>query len=139
NNPIEIAVSRFNEPKPEYVLTAGDIGYYIMAKVSPRHIRCLPGTPVAAIANQTVLANQVKSNNKVLVVDLQGLSTRYQPEIKPGFFTLDCFAPSDTYDWTADNSRDPWYVGAGVDGAADDTGLVQANKGARLRYTPAGN
>ena len=77
-----------------------------------------------------------KSNNKVLAVDLQGLSTRYQPEVKPGFYTLDCFAPSDTYDWTADNNRDPWYVGAGVDGAVNDTGLVQANKGARLRYTP---
>ncbi len=139
SNPIEIAVSRFNEPKREYILTAGDIGYYIMVKVSPKHIRCLPGDPLTAIANQPVLANQVKSNNRVLVVDLQGMSTRYQPEVKPGFYTLDCFAPSDTYDWTVDNSRDPWYVGPGVDGAADDTGLVQANKGARLRYTPVGS
>lgn len=138
-NPVEIAVSRFNEPKREYVLTAGDIGYYIMARVSPKHVRCLPGAPVSAIASQPVSANQVKSNNKILVVDLKGISTRYQPEVKPGFYTLDCFAPSDTYDWTASNSRDPWYVGAGVDGAANDTGLVQANKGARLRYTPVGN
>jgi hypothetical protein len=52
---------------------------------------------------------------------------------------LDCFAPADTYDWTADNSRNPWYVGAGTDGAANDTGLVQANKGARVRFTPVGN
>ena len=139
NNATEVAVSRFNDPKREYILTAGDIGYYIMAKVSPKHIRCRPGMPVAAIADELVSANQIKSNNRILVADLQGMSTKYQPEVKPGFWTLDCFAPADTYDWIADNSRDPWYIGTGTDGAANDTGLVQANKGARLRFTPIGN
>ena len=55
NKPVEIAVTRFNEPRREYILTAGDVGYYIMAKVSPKHIRCLPGTAVAAIASQPIL------------------------------------------------------------------------------------
>lgn len=139
NNPVEIAVSRFNEPAYEYVLTAGDIGYYIMAKVWPKHIRCRPGEPVTVITSVAISAADVKSNSKSLNVDVKTMSTKYQPEVKPGFWTLDCFAPADTYDWTADNSRDPWYVGAGVDGASNDTGLVQANKGARLRYTPVGN
>lgn len=138
SNPVEIAVSRFNKPKFEYVLTAGDIGYYIMSKVSPKHIRCRVGEPVSEITNEPVSAGYIKSNNKMLNVDLVSLSTKYQPEIIPGFWTMDCFAPADTYDWVADNSRDPWYVGAGTDGAANDTGLVQANKGARLRFTPVG-
>src|SRR4029077_3968779 len=116
-----------------------DIGYYIMATVSPKHIRCRAGEPVAAISNIAVAASDVKADGKTLVVDLMSMSTKYQPDVRPGFWTLDCFAPADTYDWEADNSRDPWYVGAGVDGAANDTGLVQANKGARLRYTPVGN
>ena len=139
SNPVEIAVSRFSEPKFSYVLTAGDIGYYIMAKVAPKHIRCRAGEPLAAITSEQVTASYVKSDNKILNVDLQGMSTKYQPEVKPGFWTLDCFAPADTYDWAADNNRDPWYYGAGTDGSANDTGLVQANKGARLRYTPVGN
>lgn len=139
NNAVEVAVSRFNEPNREYTLTAGDIGYYMMAKVSPKHIRCRPGRPVEAIAGEAVSAGNVKSNSKIWNVDLQEMSTRYQPEVKPGFWSLDCFAPADTYDWIADNDQDPWYVGRGVDGAANDTGLVQANKGARLRYTPVGN
>jgi hypothetical protein len=67
------------------------------------------------------------------------MSTKYHPEVKPGFWTLDCFAPPDTHDWIADNSRDPWYYGSGVNGAANDTGLVEASKGARLRYTPVGS
>jgi len=138
-NAVEIAVSRFNEPKREYIITTGDIGYYIMAKVSPKHIRCRPGVPVTAIENKPISAIEVRSGNKMWNVDLQEMSTKYQPEVRPGFWTLDCFAPADTYDWVADNSRDPWYVGAGTDGAANDTGLVQANKGARLRFTPVGN
>lgn len=139
NNAVEITVSRFNEPKREYTLTAGDIGYYIMVKVSPKHIRCQPGRPLEAIAGEPVSVSYVKNNSKTMNVDLQGMSTKYQPEVKPGCWSLDCFAPADTDDWIADNDRDPWYVGAGVDGAANDTGLVQANKGARLRFTPVGN
>ncbi len=139
DNAIEVAVSRFNLPDKYYKLTAGDIGYYIMAKASPKHVRSLPGAPIAAITSGPVSANDVRSNNKILNVDLRGMSTKYQPEVKPGFFTLDCFAPADTHDWVAENDKDPWYVGRGVDGAANDTGLVQANKGARLRYTLVGN
>jgi hypothetical protein len=110
-----------------------------MAKVSPKHIRCLPGPPLTATYSNPVLMSDVKLNNTLMNVDLQGMSTKFQPEVRPGFWTLDCFAPADTYDWVADNSRDPWYVEAGTDGAANDTGLVQANKGARLRFTPVGN
>lgn len=138
SNPIEVAVSRFNVPKRNYQLSVGDIGWYIMAKVMPKHIRCEAGKSVAEIAAEPVSDGDVKADNHILNADLSSLSTKYQPEVKPGFWTLDCFAPTDTRDWTADNSKDPWYYGIGVDGAAQDTGLVQANKGARLRYTPVG-
>lgn len=138
NDPIEVAVSRFNKPKLDYILSAGDVGYYIMAKVTPKHIRSNAGEPAIAITNEPVSSKDVKSNNKILNVDLRSMSTKYQPEVKPGFWTLDCFAPPDTHDWVADNSRDPWYYGKGLNGASNDTGLVEANKGARLRYTPVG-
>jgi len=140
SNPIEITVSRFNEPKLEYQLSAGDIGYYILASVSPKHLRCKSGPAETAITDKPVSAKDINLNSSVMNVDLSSMSTKYQPLIKPGFWTLDCFAPVDTHDqdWTADNSRDPWYYGVGEEGAASDTGLVQANKGARARYTPVG-
>jgi len=140
-DPIEVAVSRLNVPKRDYVLSGGDVGYYIMAAVAPKHQRCHPGEAVAAIMQQPVVAYDVHTNDRILRVDLKSLSTKYQPKIKPGFWTLDCYAPADThaYNWTADNSGDPWYYGAGVNGAANALGLVQARKGARLRYTPVGD
>lgn len=140
NNPIEINVSRMNKPKREYELSAGDIGWYIMATVAQKHIRSKSGKAVAAILDKPVSTNDVKANNRMLVPDLKSMSVKHQPEVKPGFWTLDCYAPTDTheYDWTADNSIDPWYYGSGVNGAANDAGFVQATKGARLRYTPIG-
>ncbi len=45
DNAVEMAVSRFNQSKHEYILTSGDVGYYIMAKVSPKNNRSLPGAP----------------------------------------------------------------------------------------------
>ncbi|MEA5128480.1 MAG: hypothetical protein VB074_09865 [Proteiniphilum sp.] len=139
-DPVEVAVSRFHEPCLDYTLTSGDIGWYIMAKVEPKHSRCVPGEPQYAIMQRAVRASDVKADRHSLVVNLKNMSTRYQPEVKEGFFTLDCFAPLDTkeHDWEATTDSDPWYYGKGVDGAAADSGLVQANKGARLRYTPAG-
>src|SRR5690606_24181633 len=48
------------------------------------------------------------------------------------------YAPFDTqeFNWEGDNSRDPWYYGEGVNGAAGTKGFVQNTKGARMRYTP---
>lgn len=138
NNAIEIAVSRFNQPKRSYQLSVGDVGYFIMAKVSPKHTRCMPETPVAIISEKPVNINDIKTDTLKMVADLQSISTKYQAQIIPGFWTLDCFAPIDTHEhnWEADTTRDAWYYGVGENGAANDTGLVQATKGARLRYTP---
>jgi hypothetical protein len=139
-NPIEIAVSRMNRLKLEYVLSPGDIGYYILATVAPKHNRCDAGKPVSTITDQPVDSKDIHAIGKILIVDGLNMSTKYQPEIIPGFWTIDSYAPADThgYHWEADNSRDPWYYGVGTDGAANDTGLIQAVKGARLRYTPVG-
>lgn len=140
SKPVEVAVSRMNEPHLNYRLSSGDVGWYLMAKVEPKHSRCLPGKPAWVVTRSPIHFSQVKDDSLKMRVNLKNISTRYQPEVEQGFFTLDCFAPEDTraFDMVATNDGDPWYYGNGVDGAATDTGLVQANKGARLRYTPVG-
>ncbi len=140
-HPIEVAVSRFDKPMKTYELTNGDIGYYMMVSVSPKHLRCNPGEPKIVIFQQAINAKDVKGSSKVLVPNLENMSCKYQPEILPGFWSMDSYAPQDTqeFNWEGDNSRDPWYYGEGINGAADHNGLVQATKGARLRYTPVGD
>ena len=140
SDPIEIAVSRWNDPKLTYEFSAGDIGYYILVKVAPKHLRCHAGPQVSDITKSPISSRDVKADNSVLVADFKCMSAKYQPKVIPGFWSLDSYAPEDThyYDWEGDNSRDPWFYGVGENGAANDTGFVQATKGARLRYTPVG-
>jgi hypothetical protein len=140
SHPIEIAVSRLKKPLKTYQLSSGDVGYYIMASVSPKHLRCEAGTPKTVIFKDLISKKDVKEST-ILVPNFENMSAKYQPEILPGFWTLDSFAPADTkeHNWIADNSIYPWYYGNGVNGAANDVGFVQASKGARMRYTPIGN
>nr|WP_315153737.1 hypothetical protein [uncultured Flavobacterium sp.] len=140
-HPIEISVSRLKKPLKKYQLSAGDIGYYIMAGISPKHLRCQAGTLKTVIFNDVISKKDIKANAEVLVPNFENMSAKYQPEVLAGFWTLDSFAPADTneHNWTADNSTDPWYYGSGVNGAANDIGFIQAAKGARMRYTPVGN
>ena len=140
SHPIEIAVSRNNKPLKTYELSSADVGYYIMASVSPKHLRCEAGTPKTAVFKD-VISKKDCQESSILVPNFENMSAKYQPEILPGFWTLDSFAPADTkeHNWTDDNSKNPWYYGKGENGAANDVGFVQASKGARMRYTPVGN
>lgn len=141
NDPVEIVVSRMNVPKKEYILSEGDENAYIMATVAPKHLRSNPGEVVKFIMPDPVGTKDIPDNKGIWKVGLENMSCKYQPKIMPGYWALDCYAPEDTkeFPWEADNSIDPWYYGPGINGAANDTGLVQNIKGARLRYTPAGD
>ncbi|MFL1011651.1 hypothetical protein [Flavisericum labens] len=141
NNPIEVAVSRFDNPMKVYTISEGDIGYYIKASVSPKHLRCYAGPPKSVVFNKKIEEKDFKGNPNVLVPNLENMSATYQPKVLPGFWSLDSFAPADTkeFNWEADNSRDPWYYGEGINGAAGTKGFVQNTKGARMRYKPVGN
>lgn len=133
---IVVATSRFGKPTNTYTLQPGDMGCYLMAEISPKHIRSKVGKPIRIVSKMPNKIDPQHSIDRHIEPDLSTLSTAYQPIIRAGYWTMDSYAPADTYDWKADNSHDPWYYGRGEDGAAQDTGLVMATKGARLRYTP---
>ena len=133
---IPVAVSRGDIPKLDYELTAADNGYYIMASMMPRHIRSEFGNPATAVTSSPVTGARVKN---VMSTDFHDFVTDYQPEVIPGFWTVDAFKPVDTaeFEWEPDVEHS-WYYGNGVDGAASSLGLMQNTRGARLMYHPEG-
>ncbi|WP_347838495.1 hypothetical protein [uncultured Draconibacterium sp.] len=140
-NPIKVAVSRFNRPMNTYKLSTDDIGWYMMATVEPKHLRCNAGPAFTIMMDEKITRYHLPSTSRIMEVNLKNMATTIQPTVMPGFWTFDCFKPDDTNewnDWEANNSKDSWYFGPGINGADGDTGLVQASKGARLRYTPVG-
>lgn len=139
NNAIPVAVSRFDQPEYSYTAGKDDIGYYLMAEVSPKNIRSEYGASQKAISKAAVTANQI-SKPYAISTDFRTFPCQYQGEIKEGFWTVDTYKPADTheYNWATQTSK-TWYYGSSQDGAVG-YGLLQDGKGARLLYTPvAGN
>jgi hypothetical protein len=130
-NPVEVAVSRLNKPMNIYELSAGDIGYYLMASVAPKHLRCDAGAPVSSVNGKKISSKDVKADKNLLITDFRNVSARNQPEVIPGFWTM-------TNAGGAADQKDAWYYGEGTDGSAGNVGLQQG-RNARMLYTPVGN
>ncbi len=137
-NPIEVATSRYKTPKFNYELSVDDLGYYLIAAVSPKHLRCKAGEPMTVVSKKPIELKQIKADANILKVSNTEFAVSNQPKIIPGFWTIDVNKPADTnyFDWVAEPNKPAYYVGSGIYGAANDTGLIQRTKGARLRYTP---
>ncbi|MBN1107605.1 MAG: hypothetical protein JXA55_02510, partial [Bacteroidales bacterium] len=139
SNPVEVAVSRDDKPLHEYELSAGDAGYYIMASVAPKHIRCDAGTPVSSPGRKRIREKDIRTDANVLLTDFRNVSTKNQPGIIPGFWTMTYgTGTAAEKQIRGSQQRDAWYYGNGAEGSAGLTGLLQGRTG-RLLYTPVGN
>jgi hypothetical protein len=133
NEAIPVAVTRLNQPEYTYALSPGDVGYYIMATVAPKHLRSPAGKTETAITAAPVTAQQIVQRN--LSTDFQNFPTAYQPALLPGFWTVDNYKPAaERGDWQP-LPETSWTYGAALNGAKG-TGLLQIARGARLLYTP---
>lgn len=136
SNPILVAVTRNDSPEYTYKLTAGDIGYYIMAKVESKNIRSDYGTPVNTVYDKAIGVKDVRSKN--FATDFSNFPNVKQSEIKAGFWTVDYNRPADTESfgkWQGADTEEPWVYGVTGNGCVG-AGLYQGTQGSRLMYTP---
>lgn len=133
SHPIEIAISRDNIPLIDYPLTIADVNYYIMASVKPKHIRSDAGKAFTVVTPKPITLKDITANKKILSTNFKNSSTKNQLEIIPGFWT---FRPFEQEEKNNIISKDSWYYGEGVDGAANQTGLLPTGRSASLLYTP---
>lgn len=136
SNPILVAVTRNDSPEYTYKLTAGDVGYYIMAKVESKNIRSDYGTPENTVYDKAIGVKDVRSKN--LATDFSNFPNVKQSEIKAGFWTVDYNRPADTESfgsWQGDDTEEPWKYGTTGNGCVG-AGLYEGTQGARLMYTP---
>lgn len=131
NKPIEIAISRNNIPFVSYPLSVADVGYYIMATISPKNIRSDAGKTFTIITKKPISEKEITGNKNLLVTNFKNSSTKNQLEIISGFWTFKPIKKEET-----DKTKDAWYYGEGVDGANNQFGLLQTGRSAMLFYTP---
>lgn len=136
SNKVLVAVTRNDSPEYTYKLTAGDVGYYIMAKVESKNIRSDYGTPVNTVYDKAIGVKDVRSKN--LSTNFSNFPNIKQSEIKAGFWTVDYNRPADTESsgkWQGADTEEPWVYGVTGNGCVG-AGLYQGTQGSRLMYTP---
>lgn len=133
---IPVAVSRLDRPMTSYALTQNDVGAYIVVGVAPKHLRCVAGEEIRVVSKRKIKASDVVKSSRY-TTDFENFPAENQPQIRAGYWTVDCFKPQDTapYGWQPRADRPAWIYGASINGATG-TGLFQVQKGARLLYTP---
>lgn len=132
---VKVATSRLDTPEYTYIVTPGDVGYYIMAEVTPRTLNSQPGTKQSATTDRVITAEDLPQ--QYISTNFQNFPTEVQNAVKPGFWTVEGFKPLDTeeYDWKA-KTGEAWSYTVGEGGAKDVYGLTQTVRGSRILYTP---
>ncbi len=122
-------------PQRSYQLSQADRGHRLTALVMPRHQRSKETTPTSTSFFVKKTPQRLK-----LSTDFHDFPCRPQPSIVEGCWTVDGHKPADTkdYDWSYDAKKPMWTYGEGFNGAGGK-GLLQAQRGARLMYTPLGD
>ena len=120
-------------PKRTYQLTEADQGQQITATIAPKHQRCSYGEEVSASMKVKTRTLPLTS----LSTDFHDFPCQWQDKVLPGYWTVDGYKPNDTkeYPWAFDYNKPMWEYGEGFNGAVG-MGLLQAQRGARLMYTP---
>ncbi len=134
---ILVAVSRMNNPLKNYRLSSGDIGYYLIAKVTPKY-------PSSAIGNaQMSISRKIGAKDiasKTIETDFKNLPTQKSDSLRNGFWIIDAHRPadlSDKFPWEPANSE-IWTYGMGSGGTFGKYGLMTTGRGARILYSQSG-
>ena len=131
-NGIPVATSN-GKPERTYQLTEADQGQHITAIIAPKHQRSNYGEEVSTNKKVKTRIQPLTS----LSTDFRDLPCQWQSQVLPGHWTVDGYKPKDTeeFPWSFDNNKPMWEYGKGFNGAVG-MGLLQAQRGARLMYTP---
>lgn len=125
-------------PTRSYTLCKADNGCEILAEVSLGSGRTLRYADYILRTTDT----RNGDDGRHLSTDFASFPVATQSAVAPGVWTVDWYKPQDVseYSWSApDTARPYWIYTSGVDGAKGREGLFQAQKGARLFYTPTGD
>ena len=128
---VPIATSHV-QPERSLQVSESDRQHAIKAIIKPKHQRSDYG-------NSLIVQFKVKRVPQLntLETDFSQFYCDWQPVVAEGLWTIDGYKPTDTseYDWAFNRQKPMWEYGKGFNGAVG-MGLLQAQRGARLMYTP---
>jgi hypothetical protein len=137
---LPLIVSRLNKPEQEYKIGEGDVGYYLMAEITPKYNVSEYSTTKKRVTSSHLITRddlKIRKNadgNEVSRVetDFNNMPTDPQTQIIPGT-------------WTRTNGQGgsgwTWADGSTTQGSAGFTGLQTGSpdRQSRLHYQPVGS
>ena len=126
-NPLALA-------NPEYKLSDTDNGHRLSVLIIPKLHGSMTGDTLRVDAPK-VIKGQKKT--KHLETDFHDFPCQWQTQVLSGYWTVDGYKPADTseFPWSFNREKPMWEYKEGFNGAVG-MGLLQAQRGARLMYTP---
>ena len=123
-------------PQYTYKLRPSDAGRRLMVRLRPTSDRSVKGELTQVVSRQ-IRAKDIKQPYR-LETDFSDIRCQSSQGIVADVWQADGYKPADTaeYAWTFDPKKPMWEYGEGFNGAVG-RGLLQAQRGARLMYTPA--
>lgn len=137
-NAVAVAVSQAEAPLRTYTLSYGDVGYYVKAVIVPKQLCTLAGKEMAVVSDKPVALDDVTASPLQFDTDFSDFAPVRQARLLEGFWTKDVYKA-----WVTDGSdkkttSNAWTYGLGEVGYGSEGlyGLLPANRGARMMYTP---
>jgi hypothetical protein len=135
-----VGVTTLNEPYLSYELSAGDIGQYLTAVITPRYeFSPAAGANVVVSTARAIGAGDVTNPNRI-ATNFANVTWTGHALNQPDVWYADTIKPSDVNQAWVPGAGTPWvYVLGDRDGAMGVRGLRTATQGGRLLYQPQGS
>ncbi|HEV7607880.1 MAG TPA: bacterial Ig-like domain-containing protein [Steroidobacteraceae bacterium] len=135
-----VGVTTLNNPYLNYQLSAGDIGQYLTAVITPRYeFSPAAGSSIMVTSGRAIVAGDV-ANRNVISTNFANVTWTGHTLNQGDVWYADTIKPSDINQTWTPGAGAPWtYVLGDRDGALGIPGLRTATQGARLLYQPLGS
>ena len=137
---VQVGVTTLNNPYESFQLSAGDVGQYLTAVITPRYeFSPAAGSSVTVTTSRAIAAGDV-TNANVIATNFANITWTGHTLNQSNVWYADTIKPSDINQSWVPGAGAPWaYVLGDRDGAAGIPGLRTNTQGARLLYQPSGS
>ena len=138
---VQVAVTTLGNPYKNYQLSAGDVGQYLTAVITPKYeFSAAASGSVQVTSARTIQPGDVIKPS-VISTNFANISWTGHVLNQPNVWYADAIKPSDVNQpWVPSTTATPWAYAIGDrDGAVGVAGLQTATQGARLLYQPQGS
>lgn len=137
---VQVAVTTLDNPYKNYQLTAGDIGQYLTAVVTPKYEFSPAAASTVEVSTSRAIASADVTNPLVISTNFANITWAGHTLNQPNVWYADTIKPSDVNQVWVPATTTPWtYVMGDRDGALGVPGLRTTTQGARLLYQPQGS